>query len=335
MLSSGSSASVGAILRLAILAMAFLAAACMSPASAAGKRVALVIGNSAYKAVSPLPNPANDAAAIATSLAKIGFSVTHLSDLGGNEMRRALQDFEDTAMGAEIAIVYYAGHGIELNGENYLIPVDAALVRDSHVEDETCRCRASCGRRRRLGAEPCHARRMPRQSVCAKNAAELCPAFDRARLARVEPAGRRWSHTRPRAAPPRGWRGRAQPVLRGGAHHIETPGSRDLLFREVHDDVYAATAQQQSRFFTARSARRRSIWAAGRKPVVETPPRLLGGDTAAGFRRSADGGRLPRALARTEEAYRAFLEKHPNSARPPGQRISSRLVENEVGPKFR
>ena len=52
-------------------------------------------------------------------------------------MRRALQDFEDTAAGAEIAIVYYAGHGIELNGENYLIPVDAALLRDSHVEDET------------------------------------------------------------------------------------------------------------------------------------------------------------------------------------------------------
>jgi uncharacterized caspase-like protein len=112
------------------------AAAATRSVEALGKRVALVIGNGAYKAVDPLSNPANDAAAVAGALRRAGFEVIEKHDLGGAQMRKALGEFEDATMGATWGFVYYAGHGIELNGRNWLIPVDAELARASDVPDE-------------------------------------------------------------------------------------------------------------------------------------------------------------------------------------------------------
>jgi uncharacterized caspase-like protein len=106
------------------------------PASAE-KRVALVLGNSAYQNVPPLPNPVNDGAVMATTLKEAGFDVVDSRhDLSAIETRRALRDFADRARDADIAVVYYAGHGLEVEGTNYLIPVDAKLERDSDVYDE-------------------------------------------------------------------------------------------------------------------------------------------------------------------------------------------------------
>ena len=103
----------------------------------AAKRVALVIGNSAYQNVALLPNPVNDGAVIAATLKNAGFDVVDSRhDLPANEMRRALRDFADRARDADIAVVYYAGHGMEVDGTNYLIPVDAKLERDTDVYDE-------------------------------------------------------------------------------------------------------------------------------------------------------------------------------------------------------
>jgi tetratricopeptide (TPR) repeat protein len=101
-----------------------------------GRRVALVIGNGAYKAVGELGNPKNDAAAVAGELTRLGFEVIEKHDLGVVAMRKALGEFEDKATGAEWAFVYYAGHGMELNGRNWLIPVDAELVRATDTPDE-------------------------------------------------------------------------------------------------------------------------------------------------------------------------------------------------------
>lgn len=103
----------------------------------AEKRVALIMGNSAYKNVAQLPNPVNDAAAMAALLKAAGFdSVDARLDLGVADMRRAISNFSDTASDADIAVVFYAGHGIEVDGTNYIIPVDAALKRDIDVDDE-------------------------------------------------------------------------------------------------------------------------------------------------------------------------------------------------------
>jgi uncharacterized caspase-like protein len=103
----------------------------------AEKRVALVLSNSAYQNVARLPNPVNDGTVIAATLKKAGFDVVDSRhDLPAAETRRALRDFADRARDAEIALVYYAGHGIEVDGTNYLIPVDARLERDTDVYDE-------------------------------------------------------------------------------------------------------------------------------------------------------------------------------------------------------
>jgi len=103
----------------------------------AEKRVALVMGNSAYRNVNRLANPANDSEAMAAILKKAGFDVVELKrDLTVSEMRRALRDFSDTVRDADIAIVYFAGHGIEIDGTNYVIPVDAVLERDIDAFDE-------------------------------------------------------------------------------------------------------------------------------------------------------------------------------------------------------
>jgi WD40 repeat protein len=103
----------------------------------AQKRVALVIGNGTYTKVARLDNPKNDAAAMEGMLKAAAFSsVVRLNDLGLTAMRRALRDFSDTAQEADIAVVFYAGHGIEVAGVNYLIPIDAVLERDIDVQDE-------------------------------------------------------------------------------------------------------------------------------------------------------------------------------------------------------
>jgi hypothetical protein len=104
----------------------------------ADKRAALVIGNSTYQHAGRLANPASDAAAFANLLKASGFEVVEQrSDVGLVEMRRAIGDFAETARDADVAVVYYAGHGIEVDGVNYLIPTDATLARDFGVEDET------------------------------------------------------------------------------------------------------------------------------------------------------------------------------------------------------
>ena len=103
----------------------------------AEKRVALVMGNSAYRNVVRLANPANDSEAMSAIFRKAGFDVVELKrNLGVSEMRRTLRDFADSVRDADVAIVYYAGHGIEINGNNYLIPVDAVLERDIDAFDE-------------------------------------------------------------------------------------------------------------------------------------------------------------------------------------------------------
>jgi hypothetical protein len=106
-------------------------------AAYAQRRVALVVGNSGYQHAVRLDNPANDANAVAELFRKAGFDVvTSKTDLGVIEFKRALREFVNTTRNADIAVVYYAGHGIEVGGINYLVPVDAKLANDLDAEDE-------------------------------------------------------------------------------------------------------------------------------------------------------------------------------------------------------
>src|SRR5271169_1064048 len=115
----------------AMTAAAFLVSA---DAALADKRVAFVVGNGAYRNVAPLPNPAVDAKSMAKVLRSVGFDVVEGTNLTRDKMTEKLLDFGKRAEGADVAVFFYAGHGIAVNGTNYLLPVDADLKSEMDVK---------------------------------------------------------------------------------------------------------------------------------------------------------------------------------------------------------
>jgi tetratricopeptide (TPR) repeat protein len=101
----------------------------------AGRRVALVMGNGAYAHVRALPNPPNDARSVAKSLRDIGFAVSEGVDLDRAAMQKMTRDFLREAVRAQVALVYYAGHGVQIDGRNYLVPIDVQLQPGGKITD--------------------------------------------------------------------------------------------------------------------------------------------------------------------------------------------------------
>ncbi|MBF0249840.1 MAG: caspase family protein [Alphaproteobacteria bacterium] len=103
------------------------------------KRIALVIGNSAYQGVPPLKNPKNDASDITKKLEELNFEVITLIDADANQHRNAIQIFKQQFKDADVGLFFYAGHGIAINGTNYMIPVDARMASAGAIGDELVR----------------------------------------------------------------------------------------------------------------------------------------------------------------------------------------------------
>ena len=122
--------------RLFVVALAFVVLAMPTVVFADG-RVALVVGNSTYAHIGRLPNPDNDARDMSAALRRLGFEVTAELDADRVELTEALRQFTRRSAGADVSLVFYAGHGIEMDGVNYLVPVDARLERDVDVRFET------------------------------------------------------------------------------------------------------------------------------------------------------------------------------------------------------
>src|SRR5207253_8174575 len=219
----------------------------------AEKRVALVLGNSAYQNVAQLANPANDSAKIAATLKDAGFDVVDSRhDLPAAETRRALREFADRARDADIALVYYAGHGIEVDGTNYLIPVDAKLERDTDVYDE-----AFSLDRVLLAIEPAKRLRLVILDACRDNPfAKSMKRTVASRaigqgLAKVEPTSPNMLIAYSAKAGSTALDGDAKnsPFTIALAKHLATPGL-DIrrAFGFVRDDVLKATSNRQEPF---------------------------------------------------------------------------------------
>jgi uncharacterized caspase-like protein len=125
------------LLKTVSMVVAVLLAA--SPALGRSTRVALVIGNSEYKHTPRLENPGNDAADIAAVLKKLGFTVLEGRDLDKAAMDRKVRDFAQALSGAQAGLFFYAGHGLQVSGQNYLVPVDAELKAASGIDFELVR----------------------------------------------------------------------------------------------------------------------------------------------------------------------------------------------------
>ena len=121
-------------MRLLILAFSVIGILASSNFAKADRRVAFVVGNGAYKNVTPLPNPPIDSKAMAGLLRNVGFDVVEGTNLTRDKMTEKLLDFGKKAQGADVALFFYAGHGIAVNGTNYLLPVDADIKSEMDVK---------------------------------------------------------------------------------------------------------------------------------------------------------------------------------------------------------
>src|SRR6188472_292552 len=233
----------------------FLAAVLLlvSQPALAARRVALVLGNPAYQNVAPLPNPVNDGATIAATLKNAGFDVVDSRhDLPAAETRRALRDFADRARDSDIAVVYYAGHGVEVDGTNYLIPVDAKLERDTDVYDE-----ALSLDRVLLAIEPAKKLRLVILDACRDNPfAKSMKRTVASRaigqgLAKVEPSSPNMliAYSAKAGSTAADGDGNNSPFTVALSKHLTTPGlDVRRAFGFVRDDVLKTTSNRQEPF---------------------------------------------------------------------------------------
>jgi hypothetical protein len=220
-------------------------------AAAEGNRIALVIGNSAYQNVDQLPNPRNDARAVGETLERLGFQVDTQLDLNQSDLQTAFREFGYRAELADVAVVFYAGHGIQVAGENYLLPVDAMLRRErdlsyealslSLVMDEVAQARLGL-----VIVDACRdnplAERL-RQSLGPVRSGVVGTGL--ARMDNVPSDTMVAFSTRPGAVAVDG-AGQHSPYTEAFLRHLEEPGLElNLLFRKVRDTVLELTAQRQ------------------------------------------------------------------------------------------
>jgi len=254
----------GFILGLGVLAA--LTGFAVSPALADGKRVALVIGNSTYRSVPTLPNPANDGADIAAALTRLGFAVTLVTNASFDQMRRALIALGRDAAGADMAAVFFAGHGMEISGENWLIPVDAELKKDTDAANEAVSLRSvilQVSNTTSLGLVVLDACR--NNPFVAKMSRSLAlRAVIGGGLGRIEPVGNVLvAYAARDGTTALDGDGRNSPFTAALLHNIETPGVEvTFMLRNVRDDVMGVARNEQQPFVCG-SLSRKAIYLAG------------------------------------------------------------------------
>ena len=276
----------------------------------AGKRVALVLGNAAYQNVPRLTNPVNDAALMADTFKKAGFDVVvSRQDLGALETRRALRDFADSAADADIAVIYYAGHGIEVDGVNYLIPVDARLERDNDVFDE-----AFSLDRVLLAVEPAKKLRLVILDACRDNPFSktmrrtvALRAIGRG-LAKIEPNNPNTliAYSAKAGSTAQDGDGRDSPFTTALSQHLTTPGlDVRKAFGFVRDDVIKSTANRQEPFVYG---------SLGGDDVPLVPAPAVAAPAAAAANPQADMRRDYELALQVgnKSAFSAFLAQHPD-----------------------
>lgn len=279
----------------------------------ADRRIALVIGNGKYENAGALANPVNDADAIADLLTKAGFdSVDRRHDLGVVEFKRAVREFVDRAATADIAAVYYSGHGLEIGGVNYLIPVDARLTSVLDMDDEAVsldRILVAAGHVKKLS--------LIILDACREN--PFHPANDDARVTRgasmgLAGVGPSVADTLIAFAAKAGsvsydGDGRNSPFTTALLKYITQPGlDIRLALGKVRDDVLRATNHRQEPYvYGSLGGDNVALVPAPETPsVAAVPPVAADADEASDYRTTERFASL--------YGWRAFLAAHPNGA---------------------
>ena len=229
-----------------IAALLFVSLVCAVGFANAEKRVALVIGNAAYLNTTRLNNPTKDSKDVAAALRRLDFDVTEYHDVDFIGMRKAMKKFGRAARKADMAILYFAGHGMEVGGENWLIPVDADLLSDDEMEDEAIGLSYVMGKLRgasKLGLVILDACRNDPFSNKMTRTSGITRSVNRG-FARVEPEGNILVAyaAREGTLAQDGDYGENSPYASALLQHIETPNlDVQFLFRRVRDSVKIAS----------------------------------------------------------------------------------------------
>ncbi len=281
----------------------------------AEKRVALVIGNSDYQHVQRLPNPVNDAADMAKALRNIGFDVTELGNLGRDDFEKALANFSDNAAGADLAVVYFAGHGIEVDRQNYLIPVDAVLETDRRLRFEAVNLDDVLG-----ALDDVRGVRVVLIDACRNNPFSASMKLSKASrsvgrgLARIEAAtGTVISFASKEGTIAADGAGRNSPFTAALLANIEEPGLEiQFLMRKVRDGVLAATGNEQEPFISA---------SLSSEAIYFVPPKegaATAGQTGIGSSTAADELVWRQLVASNDpNALASFVSAYPQSQHKP------------------
>jgi len=274
MVISGSATGAIAMRVVVTTAVLIISAWLLAQPVSAQNRVALVIGNGAYEKVPELANPPRDAADVGRALERLNFKVTQLKNATAQEMRRAVVDFGRAAEGSEMAVVFYAGHGMEVGGENWLIPVSAELRSDADIESEAVSLRSislQVSKARQLGLVILDACR--NNPFAAKMKRSLATRAVMRGLAPIEPSDNVLiAYAARDGTTASDGDGRNSPFTTALLKHIETPGLEiSFLFRRVRDDVMAATGREQQPFVYG-SLSKEEIYLRAPAPVASAPP---------------------------------------------------------------
>ena len=242
----------------------------------AADRIALMIGNSVYEHVTPLPNPGNDAADLGAALRRLGFEVTTVPDAGLADLNYALRQFARRSSGVEVALVFYAGHGMEMDGVNYLVPVDARLERDTDVKFDTVPLDRVLEATRGAGL------RVVILDACRNN--PLAAAMQRSDATRSISRGdfaplneqqlggeMLVAYAAAEGTVAADGKGRNSPYTAALLAHLEQPLEIGTMFRRVRAQVLTSTRQQQ-RPHEYQSLLREHYLAGEPAAVAESPP---------------------------------------------------------------
>jgi len=235
----------------------------------AERRVAFVVGNGDYQHTSALPNPTNDSHDVAAALRRLNFDVTLKNNITNVDFREALATFSEAADGADIAIFFYAGHGLEIARQNYLVPVDAKLSTDRRIRfeavslDDVSSSMEGVKGLRLVLLDAC------RNNPFLKSMKRTLSTRSIGRgLAAPEPqVGSLVSFAAKEGTVASDGAGRNSPYTRGLLANLETPGLEvNFMFRKIRDSVIEATGGKQEPF-TYGSLPGTSIYL---KPPVQT-----------------------------------------------------------------
>ncbi|MGO8798008.1 MAG: caspase domain-containing protein [Roseiarcus sp.] len=288
------------------LVMATLA----SHAAMANRRVALIIGNAKYEHADALANTVNDADAIAALFTRAGFDVVdERRNVGVVEFKRAVREFMLSASAADIAVVYYSGHGIEFGGVNYMIPIDARLANNFDIEDE-----AISLDRIITATQPARKLRLIILDACRDN--PFVHTADRSRetrsvtngLVSVAPGGTDTliAYAAKAGSVSYDGAGPNSPFTTALVKHLTEPGlDIRIALGKVRDDVLASTADRQEPFvYGSLGGDTISLVPAPAAPKVEPAPQAA--DPTAAIARDYE---LAERVG-TRNAWESFLEVH-------------------------